>query len=77
MAEIINSIENIESKYYQVICYDGDIEVKVPIRDGNVDLKRSKFHIKTGRKYSVTDIHIIQQKLFTQFGVESNSQVVE
>lgn len=73
----VDSITKLDEKTLEAVCCNGEIIVKIPIRNENVDIKRAKFFINVGKKYNKNDMHILQEKLFTHFGVKSSTLEVE
>lgn len=61
----------------EIICDNGDIEFSIPVRGKSADVVRSTIKVNVSKKYTSTDIHILQQLVFKVLGASSNIDEIE
>jgi hypothetical protein len=72
----IDKVEK-EEKYIVVTINDGEIEMYIPYRGQTLDIIRSKFKINVPKKYTNTDLHVIQNQVYQMLGVTATSTEIE
>lgn len=60
-----------------ITCDSGDIEFSIPLRGKSLDVVRSTIKINVSKKYTLADIHILQQIVFDRLGVSSSIDEIE
>lgn len=66
-----------DEKFVVVICNDGEVEMFIPYRGNSLDIIRSKFKINVAKKYTTTDLHVIQSAVFSELGITATATEVE
>jgi len=66
-----------DEKALYVVCNDSEVELYIPRKGDSYDLIRTKIKINVPKKYTSVDIHIIQQKVFTELGVNTELKEIE
>jgi hypothetical protein len=72
-------IDNVlkDDKFVVAICNDGEVEMYIPFRGNSLDIIRSKFKINVAKKYTTTDIHVIQNAVFAHLGITASATEIE
>lgn len=58
-------------------CCNGDIELAIPLRGDSLDTIRTKVKINVSNKYTTNDIHVLQEKVFKELGVNTSLEEIE
>lgn len=69
--------KRIEQNTLIIECNDGEVELSIPIKGNIIDIIRTKIKINVSNKYTANDIHIIQEKIFSELNVVATNEEIE